>query len=138
MKKWFFASKGLFVAKSFLLCSSYHSNISIIINLSQMLNNKNFRQNNVAKYLRQSVTITGLNVPNFAKAIENLVAIQNMFACHIKAEDLELWAYGNRQRTMEIHRASLAIDTSYTGLTILIPCLSHWFQMLIRPDGSLL
>ena len=56
-----------------------------------MLNNGNVRHHNIAKYLRQSVTITGLNVPNFTKAIENLVAIQNMFARHVKNEDLDLW-----------------------------------------------
>lgn len=56
-----------------------------------MLNNGNIRHHNIAKYLRQSVTITGLNVPNFTKAIENLVAIQNMFARHVKNEDLDLW-----------------------------------------------
>ena len=91
LKKWFFASKALSVAKNFPLCYLYHSNFPLFIALNQMLNNGNVRHHNIAKYLRQSVTITGLNVPNFTKAIENLVAIQNMFARHVKNEDLDLW-----------------------------------------------
>jgi hypothetical protein len=41
--------------------------------------------------MHQSVTITGLNEPLFAKAIENLAKIQSMFECHIDKNDFEGW-----------------------------------------------
>jgi hypothetical protein len=41
--------------------------------------------------MRQSVAITGLNEPTFAKAIDELISIQNLFARQVNKDDLELW-----------------------------------------------
>jgi hypothetical protein len=41
--------------------------------------------------MRQSVTITGLKEPMFAKAIDELTSIQNLFVRRVNKDDLELW-----------------------------------------------
>jgi hypothetical protein len=51
----------------------------------------NFREHNNIKYMRQSVTITGLKELMFAKAIDELTSIQNLFARRVNKDDLELW-----------------------------------------------
>jgi len=41
--------------------------------------------------MRQSITITGQKEPRFAKAIDELTSIQNLFARRVIKDDLELW-----------------------------------------------
>ena len=41
--------------------------------------------------MRQSITIMGLKEPMFAKAIDELTCIQNLFAHRVNKDDLELW-----------------------------------------------
>ena len=41
--------------------------------------------------MHQSVTITGLNEPLFATALENLAKIQGMFDRHVDKNDFERW-----------------------------------------------
>ena len=41
--------------------------------------------------MHQSVTITGLNEPLFATALENLAKIQSMFDRHVDKNDFERW-----------------------------------------------
>jgi hypothetical protein len=55
-------------------------------------NNDNIRHRNAAKYMHQSVHITGLNDPLFVKALENLAAIQNMFERHVDKNNFDHWS----------------------------------------------
>ena len=41
--------------------------------------------------MRQSVAIMGLNEPTFAKVIDELISIQNLFTHQVNKNDLELW-----------------------------------------------
>ena len=41
--------------------------------------------------MQQSITITGLKEPMFAKAIDELTSIQNLFVHWVNKDDLELW-----------------------------------------------
>jgi hypothetical protein len=55
-------------------------------------NNGDIRHHNAAKYMHQSVHITGLNDPLFVKALENLAAIQNMFERHVDKNNFDHWS----------------------------------------------
>jgi len=66
-----------------------HSKHSIIVT-NRNTNNDN-RDCNAGKYLHQSVTITGLNEPLFAQAIENLAKIQSMFERYVDKNDFDRW-----------------------------------------------
>jgi hypothetical protein len=56
--------------------------------LCQNDNNGDIRHRNTVKYMCQSVRITGLDQPIFAKIIETIAGIQNMFARHIDKNNI--------------------------------------------------
>lgn len=56
--------------------------------LCQNDNNKDIRHRNVVKYMHQSVRITGLDQPIFAKIIETIAGVQNMFAHHVDKNNI--------------------------------------------------
>ena len=55
-------------------------------------NNADIRHRNGIKYMHQSVRITGLDEPNFAKVIETIAGVQNMFAHRVDKNNINEWA----------------------------------------------
>jgi len=88
-KKSSYARKGLSPTNIFPPCYAPHSKHSVIVT-NRNTNNDN-RDRNAGRYMHQSVTITGLDEPLFAKAIENLAKIQSMFDRHVDKTDFERW-----------------------------------------------
>jgi hypothetical protein len=89
-RKWFFVSKGLYVTRTYLQssnllqceqCSRHGENDSDLLN----------REHRQRKYLKQSIMLTGLGGHSFAQCIDNIYAIQDMFAPEFPQDALEDW-----------------------------------------------
>ena len=90
LKKLCSACRELSATSVYPRYSTCHGIISTLM-INSNTNKSDVRHNNAAKYINQSVTITGLDEPHFAKAIENLAAIQTLFEHHIDKNDFDHW-----------------------------------------------
>jgi len=89
-KKLFSGYKELSATSVFPQYSSCHGIIFTLM-INSNANKSKFRRNNAAKYMNQSITITGLDEPLFAKAIENVAAIQALFEHHVDKNEFDHW-----------------------------------------------
>jgi len=65
-------------------------------------NNGDIRHRNAVKYMRQSVRITGLDQPMFAKMIEAIAGVQNMLTRQVDKNNIIEWAPSKWRSTWAI------------------------------------
>ena len=96
---------------------------SLTFFLRQNDNNIDTRHRNAIKYMRQSVRITGLDQPIFAKMIKTIAGVQNMFARRVDKNNINEWApsaYKSYQEIEVYNRYFTYRNDDPQGLSVLL------------------